>query len=126
MRNVIKHAVPLLAVVAALAVALPATAATTSMGVIGSARSSGDFAVAAANGNRDNAKAVYLRGYGRGLSGFAVVACSKGFSVGSKSTTLSHMSSGRQYKLKIPFAGDCDVTASLSGSGSIRLQILAA
>jgi hypothetical protein len=126
MRNVLKRAVPLLAVVAALAVALPATAATTSLRVIGSARSSGDFAVAAANGSRKNAKAVYVRGYGRSLSGFAAVACSKGFSVGSKSTTLSRMSSGELYKLRLPFAGDCDVTASLSGSGSIRLQILAA
>ena len=126
MRNVLKHAVPLLAVVAALVVALPAGAATTSPRVIGSARSFGDFAVVAANGNSKNAKAVYLRGYGHGLSGFAAVACSKGFSIGSKSTTLSHMSSGGLYKLRLPFAGDCQVTASLSGSGSIRLQILAA
>ena len=126
MRNVLKHAAPLLAVVAALVVALPATAATASLGMIGSARSSGDFAVAAANGSKKNAKEVYVRGYGRGLSGFAVVACSKGFSIGSKSATLKSMASGRLYKLRLPFAGDCTVTASLSGSGSIRLQILAA
>jgi hypothetical protein len=105
---------------------LPATAATTSLRVIGSARSSGDFAVAAANGSKKNAKGVFVRGYGRGLSGFVVVACSKGFSVGSKSTTLKSMASGRLYKLRLPFAGDCDAAASLSGSGSIRLQILAA
>lgn len=126
MRNVLKHALLLLVVVVALAVALPATAATTSLHVIGSARSAGDFAVAAASGSGKNAKAVYVRGYGRGLSGFAAVACSKGFSIGSKSTTLSRMSSGGLYKLRMPFAGDCEVTASLSGSGSIRLQILAA
>ena len=50
----------------------------------------------------------------------------KGFWVGPKSTTLSRMASGRLYKLRLPFAGDCEVTVSLSGSGSIRLQILAA
>ncbi len=126
MRNILKHVAPLLAFVAALAVVLPATAATTSLGVLGSARSSGDFAVAVAYGHKNNAKEVYVRGYGRGLSSFAAVACSKGFSVGSKSTRLVELTSGRLYKLRLPFAGDCDVTASLSGSGSIRLQILAA
>ena len=95
MRNVQKHVVPVASSRRrARAVALPATAATTSLHVIGSARSSGDFAVAAANGSGKNAKAVYVRGYGRGLSGFAAVACSKGFSIGSKSTTLTRMSSG--------------------------------
>ena len=126
MTNALKHVVLLLAVIAALAVVLPATAATTSLGVIGSARSSGDFAVTAANGHKSKTTVVYLRGYGRGLSGFAAVACSKGFSIGSKSTTLTRMVSGRLYKLRMPFAGSCDVTASLSGKGSIRLQILAA
>jgi hypothetical protein len=57
----VKDEFRLLAVVAALAVALPATAATT-LRVIGSARSSGDFAVAAADGKKKNAKAVYVRG----------------------------------------------------------------
>ena len=111
--------------VIAAAFALTATASASPLKVIGSGKSSGDFAVTAASGQK-RTSAVYLRGYGHGLSGMAVVACSKGFSVGSKSTTLANMTSGRLYKVRIPFAGDCDVTASLSGSGSIRLQILAA
>ena len=119
-----RHALTLLAVACALTAALPAAAAP--LQVIGSARSSGDFAVTATNGHKSKTTVVYLRGYGRGLSGFAAVACSKGFSVGSKSTTLGRMVSGRLYKLRMPFAGSCDVTASLSGKGSIRLQILAA
>ena len=110
--------------VVAAAFALTTTASASPLKVIGGGKSSGDFAVAAASGHK-RTSAVYLRGYGRGLSGFAVVACSKGFSIGSKSTTLSSMASGRLYKLRTPFAGDCDVTASLSGSGAIRLQILA-
>jgi hypothetical protein len=111
----------------ALAFTVAATAATTSLVVIGKASSAGDFAVAAASGKKRNTHAVYLRGYGRKLSGYAVVACSRGIaSIGSKSTKFSRMASGRLYRLRLPFAGSCDVTASLSGSGRIRLQILAA
>jgi hypothetical protein len=115
------------AFIAAVAVSAIASANAAGLRVIGSARSSGDFAVAAANGEKKHARVIYLRGYGRGLSGMGVVACSKGIaSIGSKSTQLSHMRSGRLYRLPMPFRGDCQVTASLSGSGRIRLQILAA
>jgi hypothetical protein len=111
-------------VVVALITAAVATAAP--LRVIGGARSSGDFAVAAANGEKKNAHALYLRGYGRKLSGFGVVACSRGVaSIGSKSTTFRRMTSGTLYRLRQPFVGNCSVTASLSGSGRIRLQILA-
>jgi len=115
------------AAIAGVAVSSIASANAAGLRVIGSARSSGEFAVAAANGSKNHARVIYLRGYGRGLSGMGVVACSRGFtSIGSKSTELSHMRSGRLYKLRMPFRGDCQVTASLSGSGRIRLQILAA
>jgi hypothetical protein len=122
-----RRAVALLAVaIAAVTITATATAAASSLRVIGGGRSSGDFAVTAASGHKSNAHVVYLRGYGRGLSGTGVVACSRGIaSIGSKSTTLSRMSSGRLYRLRMPFAGDCDVTASVGGNGSIRLQILA-
>jgi hypothetical protein len=114
------------AVIAGVAVSTIASANAASLRVIGSARSSGEFAVAAANGSKNHANVIYLRGYGHGLSGMGVVACSKGFtSIGSKSTQLNSMRSGRLYKLRMPFRGDCQVTASLSGSGRIRLQILA-
>jgi hypothetical protein len=107
------------------AVGAPAGAQASSLRVIGSSHSSGDFATTATSASKHNAHAVYMRGYGHGLSGFAAVACSHGFSVGSKGTTLSHMVSGRLYRLRMSFAGNCTVTASLGGSGSIRLQILA-
>jgi hypothetical protein len=71
-------------------------------------------------------KRIVVSSRGGSRSSIVVVACSKGFSVGSKSTTLSRLASGGLYKLRLPFAGDCEATASLSGSGSIRLQILAA
>jgi hypothetical protein len=115
------------AVIASAAVSMVASANAAGLRVIGSARSSGEFAVAAANGSKKHAHVIYLRGYGHDLSGMGVVACSRGIaSIGSKSTELSHMRSGRLYKLRMPFRGDCQVTASLSGSGRIRLQILAA
>jgi hypothetical protein len=102
-----------------------ASAAKAGLHIIGTGRAAGQFAVTAANGHQDNAKALYMRGYGPGLSGYAVVACSRGFSVGSKSARFGSMQSGRLYRLKLPMSGDCDVTASLSGRGPIRLQILA-
>lgn len=114
-----------LALIALLACVATTTAMAGGLRVIGSARSSGDFAVTAASGNKKNTHSLWMRGYGRGLSGHAVVACSRGFSIGSRSTSLNSMRSGRLYKLRLPMRGDCDVTASLSGSGRIRLQILA-
>jgi hypothetical protein len=99
--------------------------ASSLLKVLGSGRSAGEFAVTSATGSKDNANAIYIRGYGRDLSGFAVVACSRGVaSIGSRSTTLRRMVAGRLYRLKLPFSGDCQVTASLSGSGRIRVQIL--
>ena len=116
----------LIALLVALTAAESATAAASTLRVIGSASASGEFAVAAANGSKKVARAMYLRGVGHNLSGFAVVACSRGFSIGSRSATLAHMTSGRQYQLKLPNGGgDCTVTASLSGSGPIKLQVLA-
>lgn len=115
------------AAITAVAVSGIGSASAAGLRVIGSSRSSGEFAVTAASGSKNHARVIYLRGYGHGLSGMGVVACSKGIaSIGSKSTDLSHMRSGRLYKLRMPFRGDCQVTASLSGSGHIRLQILAA
>jgi hypothetical protein len=115
------------AAIVAVAVSAIASANAAGLRVIGSARSSGEFAVAAANGNKNHAHSLWLRGYGHGLSGMGVVACSRGFtSIGSKTTQLNSMRSGKLYRLRMPFRGDCQVTASLSGSGRIKLQILAA
>ena len=115
----------LLAVLGATLV-MTAGANAASLRVIGSGQSAGDFAVTTADGSKRNAHAIYLRGYGRDLSAYAVVTCSRGISsIGSRSTDLSSMRSGQLYSLRLPFAGDCDVVASLSGSGSIKLQVLA-
>jgi hypothetical protein len=114
-----------LALMALLACVATASATATGLRVIGSSSASGQFAVTAASGSKKRANSVWIRGYGRSLRGFAAVACSRGFSIGSRSTTLNNMRSGRLYRLRLPMRGDCDVTASLSGSGRIRLQILA-
>jgi hypothetical protein len=113
MRRVITLTV--LAIVAALAIT--GTASAKAPRVIGSSSSSGDYAVTAVSAE-SNAKAIYIRGYGRELSALGVVGCSRGIaSIGSKSTDLKHMVSGKLYRLKLPLAGDCHITASLSGSG---------
>jgi hypothetical protein len=110
--------------VACLTLAGPVDASSL-LRVLGSGRSAGDFAVTSASASKDKASAIFIRGYGRDLSSFAVVACSRGVSsIGSRSTTLHRMAAGRLYRLKLPFSGDCQVTASLSGSGRIQLQIL--
>jgi hypothetical protein len=115
----------LLVLVAALTIATAANAAPA-LRIIGNSSSSGDFAVTAASAEKDNAAAIYVRGTGRDLSGFGVVACSRGIaSIGSKTTTIKHMVSGKMYRLKQPFKGDCQITASLSGEGRIKLHILA-
>ena len=115
----------------ALALALAALtfagspAAASPLRVIASGHSSGAFAVTAASATANHVGAIYLRGYGHGLSGFAAVGCSRGIaSIGSDSTTLHHMTSGLAHRLKQPFAGDCQITASLSGTGKIRLEIV--
>src|SRR4029450_8213447 len=48
--------------------AATATATAGRLRVIGSARSSGDFAVTAASGSKKNTHSLWVRGYGRGLS----------------------------------------------------------
>jgi hypothetical protein len=114
-----------LALLCALALAGAATAAPPR--VIAHASSQGDFASVAVHASKRNASAIYVRGIGRNLAGFASVACSRGIaSIGSKSTTLQHMTSGRLYPLRLPFrGGNCQVVASLTGAGRITLQIVA-
>jgi hypothetical protein len=111
-----------------LALASSTDSAAASLRVIGkgtSGSSSGEFAVTVARGSKKKANALYIRGYGRDLSGHAVVTCSRGLSIGSKSKSFDAVRSGQLYRLPLPFAGDCEVTASLSGFGRIRLEILA-
>jgi hypothetical protein len=111
--------------VAVLTVTATGGAATSGLRVIATARSSGDFASAAASGYARNVHAVYLRGTGRNLAhGFGTIACTHGGSLGTKATTMARMVSGKLYRLRLPFPGDCQVTASLTGAGPIKIQIL--
>jgi hypothetical protein len=108
----------------ALTGCLAGVAAAAGWHVIGSSASSGDFAVTAANGSAHHPHHLAVRLSGRGVSGFAAVACSKGFSIGSKTTNYK---GAGIHLLKLPMsnASSCDVTASVSGSGRITLRILA-
>jgi len=76
-------------VIAGVALSTVAAANAAGLRVIGSARSSGDFAVAAANGSKKHAHVIYLRGYGRDLSEMGLVACSRG--IGSIGSTTSRI-----------------------------------
>jgi len=110
------------AVLAALISVAPAAAGQR---VIGRSQASSRAAVTATHASVTQPRALYLRGYGRNLSGMAVVACSRGSSFRSKSSKFNSMRSGQLYKLSLPQSGNCGVTAWLSGSGRIQLQILA-
>ena len=106
------------------AIAFAASAFASGWHVIGRAHSSGDFAATAANGSVKHPRAIAVLAHGHGISGFAAVACTKGFSVGSKST--SYKGAG-MHRLRLPMtkADSCDVTASIGGSGQISMSILA-
>jgi len=92
--------------------------------VIGHGSASGDFAAAAASGTASHPHQLAVRVTGKGTQGFAAVACSKGYGIGSKST---HWSGSGLHLLKLPMKGSesCDVTASASGSGRVTVAILA-
>jgi hypothetical protein len=102
-----------------------ALAAASGWRVIGHASASGDFAVAAASGSANHPGTLAVRVTGGGaVSGLGIVACSKGFgSIGSTSTDFK----GHYKVLKLPMkkADSCQVTASASGSGRLKLEILA-
>jgi len=113
-------------IVAALVAACAVSAAAAApLQVLAHSSSRGAFAATAASGSKESATALYMRAYGRGLQGSASVACTRGIAdVGAKTTRFPRMVSGRLYRLKLPFPGDCQVTGGISGRGPIRLQLL--
>jgi hypothetical protein len=121
-----KHLLVVSLVVAFFALVGGALASSSSSWkVIGHASASGEFAIAAANGTarHPNGLAARVAGGGGSVSGFAVVACSRGIaSIGSSTTKFS----GHFANLKMPMknSDSCDVTASASGAGHLRLEIL--
>lgn len=119
-----KYIAVLALVVWACAGANIAAAAPGSLRVVGASQSSGASAITSADAIMKS-HAIYVRAYGRMLSAYVVTSCTHGFSIGTNNQKFS-LRSGVLQQLKLPNGGgDCDVTASLSGSGSIRLQILA-
>ena len=129
MRTVIKHAVPLLAVVAALAVALPGCIRGNdpSLGVSLQRPVVGRLRSRCGGRQQENAK--------RSMSAATSAACSASPSSPARSGSPIgfEVSHAQEHGLgaALQAAGrrsqaSCTVTASLSGSGSIRLQILAA
>lgn len=122
----------IVAVVAVSALAMPSvSSAKTPLRVIGIDALSQQFRHTVAQAAKHDAHALYVRGYGRGLSFHGFVGCSRpkatgrGSVSGSASTDIASMVSGRLYKLRMPFAGNCDVIASVRGPGAVRLEILA-
>jgi hypothetical protein len=92
--------------------------------IIGRGSASGDVAAAAASGDvkQPHQLAVRVRGHGT-LTGFAAVACTKNFGVASASTSFR---GAGIHVLRLPTTtDDCSVTASVSGSGHLVVQILA-
>src|SRR5258707_1221485 len=115
----------LTALLAATSVSV-AAAQTTGWRVIGHSSASGQFAVTAASGTagHPHGLAVRITGGGSGVAGMGVVACSRGIaSIGSTSTNYK----GHFAVLKMPMANSdsCQITASASGSGRLKLEILA-
>jgi hypothetical protein len=114
------------AALAGSASASVAPAASSALRVIGTGSSSGAFTVTSASA-RKKTGAIYVRGYGRNLYGQSEVFCrasSRSKPVSSKLKSF-YMQQGQLYRVPQPLAGDCEIIASLSGSGRIRLEILA-
>ena len=120
----------LIAVFATALVLVTAASAALRWRVIGSQRASGDYAVAIAAGNANHPNAVAVRVFARPnqrVSGAWTDVCSKGFGAGSKHGNLAGRTPFLRV-LRMPMAHPDSCTASgsaqLSGSGSIRVQIL--
>ena len=112
-----------LAVAALFATLATAAVAASGWRVVGKGSASGEYAVAAASGSAKHPHQMAVRLTGRRIDGYAVVACSKGFGVGSK--TSSYKGAGLHLvKLPMGASDSCDVTASASGAGRVTVQIL--
>jgi hypothetical protein len=118
----LRHVCGPVAIVAVLA--FTASALAGGWRIIGRGAASGDVAAAAASGSarHPHQLAVRVRGHGA-LTGFAAVACTRSFSMASAATSFR---GAGVHLLRLPTpAGNCSVTASVSGSGRVRVQILA-
>ena len=102
--------------------------------VLASERSdtSGNYETVAASVDVDTTGvgALYWRGYGRDLSGFATAACTSRETAQLTSRTRltrtgrGRLKSGTLYRLKQPFPGDCFAFATLDGSGRLKVEII--
>ncbi len=116
-----------LAAVAATATVIvgSASAAQLAWRVVASKSVSGEFAVTAVSATIKHPRGMAVRFRGNVEGGDAVVACSRGFSVASYSRSF-HRAGLYRLKINPRHADSCEVTASISGSGRIRVQILKA
>jgi hypothetical protein len=118
------------AVVGATVAVASASAATLGWHVIGSARASGDFAVASASGTANHPRLLAVRitnSHGGSVNGFAAISCSKGFGIGSKSATYSgHSPLLKVLPIPMKNSDRCQVVASGSSmaGGTLVVQIL--
>lgn len=115
-------------IVAALAVlvvslSFAGLALAASWHVVKSKRVSGEFAVTAVSATISHPRALAIKLIGSGVSnGEAVVACSRGFSTSAHSASYNGPGF---YRLRIMrHASSCQVTASVGGSGTLRVKIL--
>ena len=107
----------------ACVVAASATAAATGWRVVKSGSSSGDFAVKAISASVNHPKAMEVRLLGRVTSGNGTVACSKNFGIASWSRTYTRAGTYRLPQTRN--ADNCQIVASVGGSGRVTVQILA-
>jgi hypothetical protein len=106
------------AVAALIALALTATAFASGWRVVTSKSASGDFAATAVSATINHPHAIAVRFT---ASGMAVWACDQGVSVSSWSREYG---AGLHQLPHVSGKDSCDVTASVSGERSVRVQIL--
>lgn len=106
------------AVAALVVLAVTASAFASGWRVVKSKSASGDFAATAVSATISRPHAIAVRFKGSGLAAWA---CTKGFSVSSWSREYG---AGLHKLPHVSGKSSCNVTASVSGEGSVRVQIL--
>jgi hypothetical protein len=119
------------AVIGAIAVTVGvASAATLGWRVIGTARASGDSAVASANGTASHPRLLAVRitsSHGGSVNGFAIVSCSNGSGFSAKSLNYSgHSPLLKLMPTPMKNSDSCVVIArgSSTSGGTVVVQIL--
>jgi hypothetical protein len=112
-----------LAIAAAVVAGMAPTATAAPLKVITSSSVRGEYAATSVHATRRSA--LYLRAYGKGLQGGAGVTCVRGVRVASSSFKFRPLVSGRLYRMPTRPGWTCSMAATVSGRGSLRVQVLA-